>query len=75
MRETRMRGFAKVFSWRITGTVDTILITFLLTDSIAISFSIGGVEVFTKIILYYFHERLWNTISWGELKYVYRFNL
>ncbi len=66
MRETRIRSFAKVLSWRVIGTIDTMVIAFFLTWSVTISLGIGGIEVFTKIILYYFHERLWNVVSWGK---------
>ncbi|MBI3075068.1 MAG: DUF2061 domain-containing protein [Parcubacteria group bacterium] len=66
MRETRTRSIAKVLSWRTVGTLDTIAISFLLTGSITISLGIGGIEVFTKIVLYYFHERAWNFVSWGK---------
>lgn len=66
MREHRLRSVAKVASWRIIGTLDTVVISFLLTGSVSVSLGIGGIEVFTKIVLYYFHERAWNLASWGK---------
>ncbi len=45
--------------YRIFGTICTILISFIFTGSIKISLGIGIVEVFSKILLYYFYERLW----------------
>lgn len=53
------RHMAKTITWRIVGTIDTILISWYITGSPLIGASIGGVEVFTKMILYYFHERIW----------------
>ncbi|MEX1002019.1 MAG: DUF2061 domain-containing protein [Crocinitomicaceae bacterium] len=50
----------KTISWRIVGTIDTMVIAYLLTGELAIAFSIGSVEVVTKMILYYLHERAWN---------------
>lgn len=50
----------KSISWRIVGTIDTILISYIITGEISSALSIGGFEVFTKMILYYFHERAWN---------------
>lgn len=49
----------KTISWRIIGTIDTIVISFLLTGKLELALSIGGIEVFTKMILYYLHERAW----------------
>jgi len=53
----------KTLSWRIIGTLDTMLISYLLTGDLKIAFSIGGIEVISKMILYYFHERVWNRIK------------
>jgi len=50
----------KAVSWRILGTLDTIFISYLITGKFIIAVSIGSVEVFTKIILYYLHERVWE---------------
>jgi len=57
------RHIAKTISWRIIGTIDTFLLSWLITGSWRIGLSIGGVEVFTKMILYFFHERAWYRFS------------
>lgn len=64
--ETKRRSVVKAFSWRTIGTLDTITISYFLTGEITTAISIGGIEIFTKMILYFFHERLWNAISWGK---------
>ena len=62
----RKRHIAKAISWRILGTIDTMILASLISGSWKIGVSIGGVEVITKIALYYFHERLWyNYIPFG----------
>jgi len=53
------RHLAKAITWRITGTLDTILIGWLITGSIEVGALIGGIEVLTKTVLYYVHERVW----------------
>ncbi len=53
----------KTISWRIIGTLDTMVISYLLTGDMKIAFGIGGIEVVSKMILYYFHERIWNRIK------------
>ncbi len=60
------RSLIKGVSWRITGTVDTILISWLVTRKLHVAFSIGFIELFTKIFLYYFHERIWERIKIGR---------
>lgn len=58
--DSNAKSIFKTISWRIVGTIDTIVIAFIVTGEIGMAASIGSVEVFTKIILYYFHERFWN---------------
>ena len=58
------RSIVKSISWRIIGTIDTIIISWLVTGTL--KFSIGVVELFTKMLLYFFHERLWDKIKWGK---------
>ncbi len=64
--ESPKRSIAKSVSWRAIGTLDTILISWIVTGTLALAFSIGFIELITKMILYFFHERIWNTISWGK---------
>lgn len=64
--EHPLRSFAKAVSWRIVGTIDTMIISWLITGQIAVAVSIGSVEVVTKMILYYGHERVWNFIKWKK---------
>ncbi len=53
------RHIAKTVSWRVIGTVDTIILSGVITGSWELGLAIGGFEVFTKMILYFFHERIW----------------
>ena len=62
------RSLAKAISWRATGTLDTIAVSFIITGRIKLALSIGGVELFTKVGLYYIHERVWNRIQFGKVK-------
>jgi adenylylsulfate kinase len=61
--ESRLKSLIKGISWRIIGTIDTLFVAFIITGDTVKSLSIGGIEVFTKIFLYYLHERLWSRIS------------
>ena len=64
--EKPLRSIMKTVSWRIVGTVDTIAISWVLTGEIETALAIGSVELVTKMILYFGHERLWNMISFGK---------
>ncbi|WP_299000496.1 DUF2061 domain-containing protein [Flagellimonas sp. S174] len=64
--EKPKRSIAKSVSWRIVGTLDTILISWIITGTLSLAFSIGMVELVTKMVLYFFHERIWNRINWGR---------
>ncbi len=61
-----IRSIVKTVSWRIVGTLDTITISWLLSGEMALAFSIGSIELLTKMILYFFHERAWNQVKWGK---------
>lgn len=68
MADKHYRSVVKAISWRATGTVDTILISWLITREVKLALGIGFVELFTKIFLYYVHERIWNRLSFGRVK-------
>ena len=63
-----VKSAIKALSWRIVGTLDTMIISYFITGKITIALSISSVEVVTKTILYYFHERLWAHIHKIKLK-------
>ncbi|PAQ11333.1 MULTISPECIES: DUF2061 domain-containing protein [Mesorhizobium] len=64
--DTHSRSFAKALSWRVTGTIDTMIISLVVTGSIKLAAAIGLTEVITKSLLYYFHERAWLKIPYGR---------
>jgi uncharacterized membrane protein len=66
--EKPYRSFVKAVSWRAAGTVDTIVVSLIVTGQLKLAFSIGALELVTKICLYYVHERVWNKISFGRVK-------
>ena len=68
MQEKAYRSVVKTISWRTVGTLDTIIISYFITGNLLMAASIGSIEVVTKMILYYFHERAWNKIPLGRVK-------
>ncbi len=65
-KDARYRSILKALSWRAFATIVTILIVFAFTRKLVLSLGIGMVEVVTKLILYYFHERLWEKLPFGR---------
>ena len=75
MRDSRNnRHLAKTVTWRLVGTLDTIIIAWLITSDSAAGLNIGLAEMLTKMTLYYFHERLWARIAIreGHKKHVFK---
>ncbi len=64
--EIAARSVVKTISWRIIGTLDTILISWLVTGTLTVAISIGSIELITKMVLYFLHERAWNFIKWNK---------
>jgi uncharacterized membrane protein len=66
MADRHYRSLVKALSWRLTGSLDTMLIAYLITGQMKWAATISGVELFTKVFLFYMHERLWEKIALGR---------
>ncbi|WP_374942582.1 DUF2061 domain-containing protein [Sphingomonas sp.] len=64
--ESHPRSFVKAVSWRTIGSIDTFILGMIFSGSAKTAGAIAGTEVFTKIFLFYFHERGWALIRWGH---------
>ena len=62
----KARHIAKTITWRVIGTIDTMVLAWIVTGNPMMGLKIGGIEVFTKMILYYLHERAWYRVSFGK---------
>lgn len=65
--DTTRRTLSKTISWRITGSLSTFLISYLITGSFSMSGVIAIVQITVNTLLYYIHERVWNKIHWGKI--------
>lgn len=64
---SHIRSLIKSISWRAVGSLDTFILSFLITGNVKHAASIASIEVLTKVVLYYLHERVWRRVSWGRL--------
>ena len=60
------RSLAKAVSWRVTGTADTFIISWIITGELALATGIALTEIVTKVGLYWLHERAWHKINLGR---------
>jgi uncharacterized membrane protein len=65
IKDSNKRHILKTFSWRGVGTIDTIILSWIISGNPLTGLKIGGAEVVTKMILYFFHEKLWYRINFG----------
>ena len=63
--QSKRRHLAKTVSWRMIGTLDTMVLAWIITGNPLTGFKIGVAEVITKMILYYLHERVWYKLDFG----------
>ena len=68
MEEQKKRSIVKTLTWRITASLITFVIVWIITGDWRIGGSIAAIEVITKMFFYYFHERFWIKIKWGTKK-------
>jgi uncharacterized membrane protein len=66
MKETRKRSIVKSIVWRFICVVVSIVISFFLTAKWDIAVAIGSSYNIITMVLYYFHERMWNRVKWGK---------
>lgn len=62
---SRKRHLAKTVTWRVVGTIDTMILAWLIAGDPMVGLKVGGIEVVTKMVLYYLHERLWYKFDFG----------
>ena len=74
-KDSPSRSILKAISWRFIASGATFIISFVVfknstdkTDSQVLQYAtaIASVDVVVKLILYYFHERMWANINWGK---------
>jgi uncharacterized membrane protein len=66
MKVTKTRSFVKALSYRIWGTLSSIVVAYVITKNASLSITIAFWETVVKIFIYYGHERGWNYVQWGR---------
>lgn len=74
IKNSNKRHFLKTFSWRFVGTLDTFTISWIVTGNLFTGVKIGLIETISKMILYYYHEKLWYRTNFGLVRRDKRLN-
>lgn len=65
VKNSDKRHIFKTITWRFVGTLDTMVLAWLITGNPLMGLNIGAIEVITKMLLYYIHERVWYKMNYG----------
>ena len=65
MEGSKKRHLAKTITWRITATLTTMIIAWIVSDDPMTGLTVGGIEFFVKMPVYYLHERAWYKSNFG----------
>jgi len=63
--ESRKRSWVKSITWRVLGIIILGAITWVFTKSWQVTTTVTVLFHSIRVVLYYFHERLWSGIDWG----------
>ena len=66
MADKHIRSVTKGLSWRVFASLTTMILVYAFTGKLALAAGVGVLEVITKLLIYYAHERAWNHITWGK---------
>ena len=66
LKERRRRSLTKTLTWRVVASLDTFLISWFVSGEASIGITIASLEVITKLVIYYLHERAWDNVKWGK---------
>tara|TARA_Y100000588_G_C13575772_1_gene636573 strand:+ start:332 stop:589 length:258 start_codon:yes stop_codon:yes gene_type:complete len=73
-RESHLRSLLKGLSWRVLATLTTVVVAYFILrereNAVREALSIGAVEFFAKLGIYYAHERVWQRIPVGTVRRV-----
>lgn len=68
MKETKTRSLVKTITYRILIIISNFFIALVLTHSFSLAAQVAGWSFVINTIIYFFHERIWNTVGWGKKK-------
>ena len=75
-KESRLRSILKAITWRLIATLTTFTLALLVfqdhPDALEKSTLVAGLELFLKLLFYYWHERAWQNAPRGSIRNVFK---
>ncbi len=65
--EIHWRSIVKAITWRVIASLTTLILVYIFTGNLALTITLGGIELAAKLIFYYLHERAWNGVKLGKV--------
>lgn len=69
-KESTVRSVVKTISWRVLATLTTFILVYSFTEKLDVAAYVGMIEVFLKMLIYFFHERVWDRIKFGRQEFI-----
>jgi uncharacterized membrane protein len=67
-RESQLRSVLKALTYRCTGTLTTVGLTYAVTGEVKAAVTVASIEPVLKIMVYYVHERAWQRVPIGTVR-------
>jgi uncharacterized membrane protein len=61
----KKRHLVKSITWRLVASITTFVIGWYTTGNMELGMTIGLFDFFVKLVLYYYHERIWYKSKYG----------
>lgn len=65
-RDSKKRSWAKSILWRVIGIFLLGYISYIITGNLKEMTMITLIFHGIRLIMYYYHERMWEKINWGK---------
>ena len=72
-KESHLRSVIKGLTWRIIATSTIFVITFFSTGEMSTAITVASIEFPVKLLVYYLHERVWQTVPRGSIRALFKF--
>ena len=63
MEDSKKKSILKTISWRIIAIITSMIVAYIFTKSFIVSIGLVLTANIISMIIYYFHERIWNNIK------------
>ena len=65
-KETKWRSLTKSVTFRVLVIVSDLVLVYVLTKRADVTIAVTVLTNAASTILYFVHERVWNSLSWGR---------